>query len=70
MRESCKSGSVGEAAGDRRLYPTSALKMPPPDPHRELNHIATPVATDLFNSLLGLPGRLEDQICDRVGLRY
>ena len=22
MRESCKSGSVGEAAGDRRLYPT------------------------------------------------
>jgi hypothetical protein len=32
MRESCKSGSVGEAAGDRRLYPTlpcpcvSALK--------------------------------------------
>ena len=25
MRESCKSGSVGEAAGDRRLYPTAAL---------------------------------------------
>ena len=24
MRESCKSGSVGEAAGDRRLYPTNA----------------------------------------------
>ena len=23
MRESCKSGSVGEAAGDRRLYPTA-----------------------------------------------
>jgi hypothetical protein len=23
MRESCKSGSVGEAAGDRRLYPTT-----------------------------------------------
>src|ERR1019366_6645749 len=23
MRESCKSGSVGEAAADRRLYPTA-----------------------------------------------
>ena len=23
MRKSCKSGSVGEAAGDRRLYPTT-----------------------------------------------
>ena len=28
MRESCKSGSVGEAAGDRRLYPTNALTTP------------------------------------------
>jgi len=26
MRESCKSGSVGEAAGDRRLYPTDAIE--------------------------------------------
>src|SRR5262250_780688 len=25
MRESCKSGSVGEAAGDCRLYPTACL---------------------------------------------
>ena len=25
MRKSCKSGSVGEAAGDRRLYPTTKL---------------------------------------------
>jgi hypothetical protein len=24
MRESCKSGSVGEAVGDRRLYPTAS----------------------------------------------
>jgi hypothetical protein len=29
MRESCKSGSVGEAAGDRRLYPTNADAQAP-----------------------------------------
>jgi len=27
MRESCKSGSVGEAAGDRRLYPTGMVSQ-------------------------------------------
>jgi hypothetical protein len=29
MRESCKSGSVGEAAGDRRFYPTAGYSPRP-----------------------------------------
>jgi hypothetical protein len=29
MRESCKSGSVGEAAGDPPLYPTGRVRAIP-----------------------------------------